>query len=157
MATRKKDKQLKASVDAFRTLISEAGGQEKFVDKLESAGMKRSRSTVAGWMNEKNHTYPDAETLVGIADLFSVSVDWLLGRSEDRKRLDSEFAFEVMQREARLEEDLRFAVAFTIAECSKNGRSVPAADRLLFLVAKLTRYAPTHPLRARTARSIGLR
>lgn len=32
---------------------------------------------------ENNKTFPDAETLIKIADFFAVSVDYLLGRTDD--------------------------------------------------------------------------
>lgn len=49
--------------------------QQKLADQ-----MKVSRSTVAMW--ETNQSTPDAETYKRLADFFGVSVDYLLGRTD---------------------------------------------------------------------------
>ena len=53
-------------------------------DKMVSAGdlaalTEKAESTVRTW--ETGKSFPDADTLVKLADHYDVSVDWLLGRS----------------------------------------------------------------------------
>lgn len=81
------DRRLESSIDHFGQLINEQGGQAEFVKRLAAVGVGRLRNSVAGWMNVKNHAYPNGETLTKIADAFDVSTDWLLGRTEDRQGL----------------------------------------------------------------------
>lgn len=63
---------------------------KRLKDLRESSGMSQSelalalhidRTTVAGY--EICRRFPDAETMCAIADLFDVSVDYLLGRDRD--------------------------------------------------------------------------
>lgn len=52
--------------------------QEKLAEMLNV-----SRSTVAGWEAPSKSNFPDREMLLRIADLFNVSMDYLLGRTDD--------------------------------------------------------------------------
>lgn len=63
---------------------------KRLKDLRESSGMSQSdlaralhvdRTTVAGY--EICRRFPDAETMCAIADLFNVSVDYLLGRDRN--------------------------------------------------------------------------
>ena len=42
-----------------------------------------SQPTLSGWENEKHE--PTISQLIALADLFDVSIDYLVGRSDERK------------------------------------------------------------------------
>ena len=50
--------------------------QDEVAEKLEV-----SRPTIAGYESVEKNRIPREETLIKIADLFNVSIDYLLGRS----------------------------------------------------------------------------
>ena len=50
-------------------------------DVAEKVGV--SRQAVAKW--EKGETLPDIESCIKLADLFGVSLDYLVGRAEERR------------------------------------------------------------------------
>ena len=63
--------------------------QQELADILsQRCGYKISRSTLGMW--ETDDRVPQRETLQAIGDLFSVSIDWILGREEDNKELSPE-------------------------------------------------------------------
>lgn len=55
-------------------------------DAAEKLGV--SRPTIAGYESEEKNRIPREETLHKIADLFGVTTDYLLGRTDDPKRSD---------------------------------------------------------------------
>lgn len=51
--------------------------------------MNVSKQTVSNW--ENGNRTPDIETLSSLADLFSCSIDYLLGRTDERKAIICEY------------------------------------------------------------------
>ncbi|WP_028551733.1 helix-turn-helix domain-containing protein [Paenibacillus sp. UNC451MF] len=64
----------------FKILREECGWTQDIV--AEKLGV--SRPTIAGYESEEKNRLPREETLHKIADLFDVSIDYLLGRTDDR-------------------------------------------------------------------------
>lgn len=57
-------------------------GSGKTQEEIAQA-LGTSRATLANW--EVDRTQPDPDTLKRLADLYDVSIDYLVGRSDDRK------------------------------------------------------------------------
>ncbi|GFN22703.1 transcriptional regulator [Thermanaeromonas sp. C210] len=68
--------------ERLAALRKEKGLSQAQLAKLLNMG----QSTIA--MYERNRRRPDPETLERLADFFQVSVDYLLGRSESRQRVN---------------------------------------------------------------------
>ena len=64
----------------FCIRIKELRKEQGFTQKQLADKLQVSNSAVCDW--ERGRTQPDLETLVAIARLFGVSVDYLLGNAE---------------------------------------------------------------------------
>jgi len=74
--------------DKLRELRTERNmTQEELANKLDIV-----KATVSGY--ETSQTYPSVEVLIKLCDIFDVSADYLLGRSESRTLLKSEMTDE---------------------------------------------------------------
>ncbi|MFW6016106.1 MAG: helix-turn-helix domain-containing protein [bacterium] len=67
--------------------IKQLRGENDLTQEELAKNIGLSRSTVAGY--ETNKRKPDSDTLNKIADFFNVSVDFLLGRSDQRYTNDN--------------------------------------------------------------------
>ena len=65
---------------ALRTLMGEKSTTQENIAKVTG----KTRQTVSQYVNGISE--PSYETLIKIADFFNVSVDYLLGRTKDRRR-----------------------------------------------------------------------
>ena len=65
----------------FCIRIKELRKEQGFTQKQLADKLQVSNSAVCDW--ERGRTQPDLETLTKIATLFEVSVDYLLGLSDD--------------------------------------------------------------------------
>lgn len=57
---------------------------KKWTQDQTAEALGVSRSTIAGYESEEKNRIPREETLNKIADLFGVSIDYLLGRSDEQ-------------------------------------------------------------------------
>jgi len=60
-----------------------------------------SRPTIAGYESEEKNRIPREETLLKIADLFGESIDYLLGRTNDRSKVAEEAALYMAHRHGK--------------------------------------------------------
>lgn len=67
----------------FRIILKKLREENKISQQKLANELKVSQSTVGMWENGKNK--PEFDTLIKIADYFNVSVDYLLGKSENKK------------------------------------------------------------------------
>lgn len=81
-----------------------------------------SQQTIS--LYEANKRHPDLDTLVRLADVFHVSTDYLLGRTEHRNILSKEFIHS-----SNLEE--LFQVLMEIPGMQIDGHEIESLDRLL--------------------------
>ena len=68
-------------MEIFRTRIKELRLESGLTQKQLAEKLNTTNSAVCDW--EKGRTQPDLQMLVNIAGLFGVSVDYLLGLSDD--------------------------------------------------------------------------
>ncbi|NHM28916.1 MULTISPECIES: helix-turn-helix domain-containing protein [Desulfofundulus] len=73
--------------------------QEDLAEKL-----KISRSAVAGWEAPSKTNFPDKDTLLQLSNIFNVSVDYLLGRSDDPSPPPAKTEKSLQQRRIELEQ-----------------------------------------------------
>ncbi len=67
----------------FRIILKRLREENKISQQQLANVLKVSQSTVGMWENGKNK--PEFDTLIKIADYFNVSVDFLLGKSDNKK------------------------------------------------------------------------
>lgn len=75
---------MKFRADRFRELRS----RDSLTQRDAAAKLKVAKKTVSEW--ENSHTEPRLETLVDMASLFHVSVDYLLGLTDELQAAKSE-------------------------------------------------------------------
>ena len=68
----------------FRIILKRLREENKISQQKLANELKVSQSTVGMWENGKNK--PEFDTLIKIADYFDVSVDYLLGKSENKNK-----------------------------------------------------------------------
>lgn len=68
----------------FRIILKRLREENKISQQKLANELKVSQSTVGMWENGKNK--PEFDTLIKIADYFNVSVDYLLGKSENKNK-----------------------------------------------------------------------
>ena len=68
-------------MEIFCTRIKELRLESGLTQKQLAEKLNTTNSAVCDW--EKGRTQPDLQTLANIASLFGVSVDYLLGLSDD--------------------------------------------------------------------------
>lgn len=68
-------------MEIFCTRLKELRVENNFTQKVLAEKLNTTNSAVCDW--EKGRTQPDLQMLTKIANLFSVSVDYLLGLSDD--------------------------------------------------------------------------
>ena len=56
---------------------------------------------------ENHHIEPDIETLIRIADFFETSVDYLIGHTSVRRKIEEVHVFELNDRESKVMEQYR--------------------------------------------------
>lgn len=67
-------------MEIFCTRLKELRVENNFTQKVLAEKLNTTNSAVCDW--EKGRTQPDLQMLTKIANLFSVSVDYLLGLSD---------------------------------------------------------------------------
>lgn len=68
-------------MEIFCTRLKELRVENNFTQKVLAEKLNTTNSAVCDW--EKGRTQPDLQMLTKIANLFSVSVDYLLGLADD--------------------------------------------------------------------------
>ena len=68
-------------MEIFCTRLKELRIENNFTQKVLAEKLNTTNSAVCDW--EKGRTQPDLQMLTKIANLFSVSVDYLLGLTND--------------------------------------------------------------------------
>lgn len=66
--------------DIFPVRLKEARERSNMKQSMVGQKLHVSNSTIHGY--EKGKAKPDPKTLVSLSDLYDVSVDWLLGRTD---------------------------------------------------------------------------
>jgi len=66
----------------FSTRLKELRKEMKLTQEEFGKMINKTRSTIAGYETERKQ--PDYETLISIANIFDISVDYLLGRTDIR-------------------------------------------------------------------------
>lgn len=69
----------------FSQRLKELRGERGWYQKELAHELGVSRSTVASWESEASNGFPEARYLLKLATLFSVPIDYLLGKTDDRR------------------------------------------------------------------------
>jgi len=87
----------------FNERLKEMREEEKYSQAQLAKELDLPRYTISDW--EQGRAEPDTEMLKKIADFFCVSLDYVLGRSEDYFA----FSYKSKQRELTMEEGTKFS------------------------------------------------
>lgn len=100
--------------------------EEKNINQIELAKILNiGNTTVSQWESGKRQ--PDYATLIKIADYFHISIDWLLGRTDQR---------ELPQKDQNNIDDIDVEKIF-IAAHDESGKPVPATEGLKKLIKEV--------------------
>ncbi len=92
----------------FRARLVQLLTQSGLTQSAFAAAIGIDRSALSQLLTGLDHRLPRAETLLSIATQFQVSVDWLLGLSEDSGAMTQ--SFDAVETEAALDEESRTAM-----------------------------------------------
>lgn len=85
------------------TILKELRKSRKLLQKDLARYLQIAESTYSYW--EQGKFEPDTETLKKLADYFDVSVDYLLGRAENKETATTENLFKIKKAPESLSED----------------------------------------------------
>jgi transcriptional regulator, XRE family len=85
------------------TILKELRKSRKLLQKDLARYLQVAESTYSYW--EQGKFEPDTETLKKLADYFDVSVDYLLGRAENKETATTENLFKIKKAPESLSED----------------------------------------------------